>query len=516
MNYCTSFHLFYLKGDPMNIENISTEFMEYQERIKALSNAASLIHWDASTGAPKKNSKNRAKMLGILSSEIYTLFTSDKMKKYIVILEEYEEQISHITMALVKYCKKEYEKLIKIPKKDYQAYAELCANSLDAWESAKSSSNFKIFSSFLEKIVEYTHKFIEYRDFKNHPYNTLIDDYEPDMTVEKLDLFFKEIKSKIVPLVQKITNEGKVIHKDFLFENYPINKQEEFSIYILNKIGYDFDSGMLKESTHPFTLGFSPNDVRITTHYYPNNIMSAIFSSIHEGGHAIYEQNVSKKLSTTLLSEGASMGIHESQSRFYENLLGRSLSFWKYFYQKLSELFPIQLKNISIDEFYKAINYSEPSLIRIEADELTYSLHILIRYEIEKALIEKKVKVYELPELWNHKYKEYLGLSSTNDSEGILQDIHWADGSFGYFPSYALGNAYAAQFKNMMSKEINIDKNLENGNFSKINTWLKKNIHQYGKLLTPNQIIKNVTGEDLNPIYFTDYLEEKYNDIYLN
>lgn len=497
----------------LNIQETIKSFMAYQERIKALKNASSLIHWDAATGAPKKAGEDRAKMQGIISGEIFTLSTSEEMKTYLEVLEGVSD-LDDITLSLVKYCKDQYNKFTKIPKEEYQSFSELCANATDVWEKAKKAADFNQFSPYLEKIVDYTRKFIEYREYKDHPYNTLLHDYEPDMTVEKLDQFFSELKAKIVPLVKKVKKDGKEIRTDFLKNTYPIENQAKFSNYILNQIGYDFDRGMLRESAHPFTLGFGPNDVRITTHYYSNNVVSSIFSSIHEGGHAIYEQNVSQNLSSTLLAEGTSMGIHESQSRFFENMLGRSLSFWKYFYPKLVEYFPTQLGEVSLEEFYEGINYSSPSLIRIESDELTYSLHIMIRYEIEKALMENTVDVKELPKLWSQKHEEYLGLTPSDDSEGVLQDIHWSDGSFGYFPSYALGNAYAAQFENTMKKTLDINQLLENGDFSKINAWLRDHIHQYGRMLNPNQILQKSTNEDLNPKYFMDYLEKKYSKIY--
>ena len=279
-------------------------------------------------------------------------------------------------------------------------------------------------------------------------------------------------------------------------------------------MGYDFDAGKLEESVHPFTIGLSREDVRITTNYDENDFRPAIFSCIHEGGHAIYEQNIPENLSGTGLQDGASMGIHESQSRFYENIIGKSQEFWIYFYAEVKKRFT-QFKDVDFEEFYKGINLVEPSFIRVDADELTYSLHIIIRYEIEKALINGEVEVEDLPELWNSKYKEYLGIEPKNDSEGVLQDVHWAGGTIGYFPSYALGNLYGAQFFNKMKKDMpSVLEDIKQGKLDSVYNWLKENIHKHGAIYTPAELIKIVTGEELNAKYFIDYLNEKYSNIY--
>ena len=335
------------------------------------------------------------------------------------------------------------------------------------------------------------------------------------MTVEKLDAIFSELRSRIVPLVAKIKGTAYQPEDQFLKQYFDIGKQEEFGLYILRKMGYDFDAGRLDESEHPFTTGINPGDVRITTHYYPNDFISAVMSSMHEGGHALYEQNISADLYGTLLCDGASMGLHESQSRFWENIIGRSRSFWQKYYSQLQNFFPEQLKDVSADDFYKAINKVEPSLIRIEADEVTYNLHIMIRYEIEKALINEEIKVADLPGVWKEKMKEYLGIIPPDDTKGVLQDVHWAGGSFGYFPSYTLGNIYSAQIYNAAKKEIkNFEELVEKGELIKIKDWLAEKIHKHGKLLKPEEILLQVAGEGINPKYLIDYLENKYKEIY--
>lgn len=498
----------------MHLDQAKKQFDEILEKIHAFHHSMGLIYWDAATGAPKKGVDNRSKIQGILAGEIFKLTTSDETKECLEVLEKHSDDIDEITNAIVEEIRKEYDKLTKIPADEYRAYAELKGKANQMWEEAKNKSDFSIFEPYLEKIIGYLRKFVEYRGYKDHPYNTLLDDYEPGMTTEKLDKFFAQLKERIVPLVKKIQNSDKNIKTDFLTDSYPAKEQEEFSLYLLDKINFDKDAGMMKESEHPFTINFTRNDVRITTHYFENNFTSAIFSTVHEGGHALYEQNIGDDIDDTILGTGTSMGIHESQSRMYENIFGRNINFWNHFYPKLVEIFPEQLSDISLNEFYEGINKTENSLIRIEADELTYSLHVMVRYEIEKMLIEGKIEVKDLPKIWNEKMEEYLGITPPNDKMGVLQDVHWSDGLFGYFPSYALGNAYASQFEHTMRKALDIDTLLMNGEFDKILEWLRENIHKHGSLKKPNQIIKEVTGEELNPRYFTDYLEEKYSKLY--
>lgn len=498
----------------MQVEQAKKQLDGILEKIKAYGHSSALIYWDAATGAPKKSVDNRSKIQGVLAGEIFNLTVSDEMNECLEILEKASDKLDNVTNAIVNEMRKEYNKLTKIPADVYREYAELRGKSNMMWEEAKNKSDFSLFQPYLEKIISMKRKFVEYRGYTGHPYNTLLDDYEPGMTTEKLDVFFEALKERIVPLVKKIQESNKVIRTDFLKDIYCTKKQEEFSWYILDRIGFDKEAGMLKESEHPFTINFTRNDVRITTHYFENKFSSAVYSTIHEGGHAIYEQNIGEDIAETILGTGTSMGIHESQSRMYENTFGRNRNFWEYFYPELVEKFPSQLSNVSLDEFYEAVNKSESSLIRIEADELTYSLHIMVRYEIEKMLIEGKIEVKDLPRIWNEKIEEYLGITPSSDKEGVLQDVHWSDGLFAYFPSYALGNAYAAQLEHTMKKALDIDELLRTGQFDKILDWLRENIHKHGCLKKPNEILKDVTGEDLNPMYFIEYLENKFEKLY--
>ncbi len=492
-------------------------FMELVKRIKYYNDALAVLYWDLRTGAPKEGVPQRAEVIGMLSGEAFNLSTSAEMEEYLSYFDEPDNgsRLDNITKAVVKESRKEFNKYRKIPADRYKEYVVLTSEAESVWETAKNNNDFGLFRPYLERIVDFNLEFIELWGYKDNKYNTLLDFYEPGMTVEKLDLIFNQLRSRIVPLVVKIKESHERPEDRFLKQHFDIAKQEEFSLYILKEMGYDFEAGRLDESEHPFTIGVNPGDVRITTHYYPNDFVSAIMSSLHEGGHALYEQNISPELNGTPLSTGTSMGIHESQSRYWENIIGRSRGFWEKYYKDLQKVFPKQLRDVKLDAFYKAINKVEPSLIRIEADEVTYNLHIMIRYEIEKALINNEIKVADLPRVWNEKMKEYLGIVPLNDSEGVLQDIHWAGGSFGYFPSYTLGNIYSAQIYNAAKKETkDFDKLIEKGELIKIKEWLAENIHKYGKLLEPAEILKQVTGEEINPQYLIDYLENKYTKMY--
>jgi len=496
---------------------VEKEFTEYVKKISAYNEALGLIYWDLRTGAPKQGVQQRSEVIGILSSEVYQLSISEEMASYIESLstEAAQAVISEKTKKLVKECKKEYDHNRKIPADEYKEYVILLSQAESVWEEAREKSDFKLFQPYLEKIVEKNKRFITYWGFNGHPYNTLLDLYEPGMTVEVLDRVFADLRAEIVPLVQRIARSKHNPETNFLFQSFPKEKQRLFSIEILSQMGYNFDAGRLDETVHPFATGLNRSDVRITTRYDEADFRMAVFGTIHEGGHALYEQNISPDLMGTPLCTGTSMGIHESQSLFYENFVGRNLSFWKKNYPSLKEYSSGQFAEVDVNAFYRAINESKPSLIRIEADELTYPLHIMIRYEIEKGLFNNEIEVKDLPEIWNAKYEEYLGVRPANNGEGVLQDVHWAGGSFGYFPSYALGYMYAAQFKQAMLKDLpHFDQLLEQGNLLPIKEWLTLKIHQFGKLKEPLELLHEVTGEGLNANYLIKYLTEKYSQVY--
>lgn len=343
----------------------------------------------------------------------------------------------------------------------------------------------------------------------------MLDQYEPGMTTEILDEVFADLRSKIVPLVKQIAESPNKPNTDFLVKRFSKEQQERFSHELLKQLGYDFEAGRLDETVHPFQITLNRGDVRITTKYDENDFRSAIFGTIHECGHALYEQNIAEELDGTPLSSGTSMGIHESQSLFYENFIGRNENFWIHNYELLQQHSPEQFSHVALEDFINAINESKPSLIRIEADELTYPLHIMIRYEIEKGLFNGDIKVEDLPQIWNDKYEEYLGIRPENDGEGVLQDVHWSSGLFGYFPSYALGFLYAAQLKSAMLKDIpNFDELCRTGEFAPMLNWLTEKVHRHGKMKKPLEILNEATGEGLNAEHLVEHLRNKYSKVY--
>ena len=497
----------------MNVNQLEKEFFEYIKKISAYNEALALIYWDLRTGAPKQGIDQRSEVVGMLSSEVFQMSTSEEMAAYIANLSG--EEVSDIARKTLEECRKEYERNKKIPAEEYKQYVILQSKAESVWEEARAKSDFEMFRPYLEQLVAMTKRFIDYWGYEGNKYNTLLDMYEPGITVEVLDRVFGELKEKLIPLVQQISQSANRPETSFLFKHFPKDQQRQFSIEILNQMGFNFDAGRLDVTVHPFATGLNPGDVRITTRYDEQDFRTAIFGTIHEGGHAIYEQNISPELIGTPLCAGTSMGIHESQSLFYENFVGRNFYFWKNVYPLLKKYSNGQFDQIAIEDFYQAINESKPSLIRIEADELTYPLHIIIRYEIEKGLFNDEIEVKDLPDIWNRMYENYLGLRPQHDADGVLQDVHWSGGSFGYFPSYALGYMYAAQFKNTMLSDLpNFDQLLAEGNLSPIKEWLIKHIHQYGKMKKPLEILKDVTGEGLNAGYLINYLSEKYKKIY--
>ncbi len=500
-----------------NVQQVVNSFKQLVHKITSYYEALGLLGWDLRTGAPRKGAELRAETIGILATEAFKLSISEEMGGYVEFLSRPEivEQLSEVDRRSVKECKAEYDRSLKIPPARFQKYSSLTTHAQTVWEEAKHNNDFVGFEPLLREIVEMKREFIDYWGVKDTRYDTLLDMYEPDMTVAKLDAVFDRLKSRLVPLLQKIQQSGYTPEHDFLKQNYDLQKQEEIGLFLLKQMGYDFEAGRLDESEHPFATGLNPGDVRITTHYYPDDLLSAIFSSLHEGGHALYEQNISTDLVGTGLATGTSMGIHESQSRFWENVVGRSRVFWDQYYDRLQQLFPEQLGTVNKEQFYQAANRVENSLIRIEADELTYNLHIIIRYEIEKMLFNENLAVADLPKVWNAKYKEYLGIEPPTDALGVLQDVHWSGGDFGYFASYSLGNMYAAQMTHTMRKELpQFEEWIAAGNLLPIKEWLTDKIYRFGKSKTPSELIMDITGEELNPDYLADYLEEKYADIY--
>lgn len=472
-----------------------------------------LIQWDMETEMPPAAQDQTASAVSFVSEKMYDVMTNDA---FISELEKYEtaEETSQIERKMIEELLLDVRKMNRIPKDEYVEYQELLNYAHAIWVKAKAEADFAQFEPTLTKIIQYQKKLIEYYGYEAHPYDALLNEYERGLTVKKLDQLFSLLKERLLPLLKRIQTSGITITGDcFTTGVYSIEQQKEFCTWIAAYLGFDYDAGVLKESAHPFSMSLNKKNVRMTTHYHENNLESSISSTIHETGHSLYEQGVADFLVGTFLDEGTSLGIHESQSRFYENIVGKDIRFWEPIFPKLQAHFPDQLENISCTEFVQSMNRVQAGPIRIEADELTYPFHVMIRYEIEKMLFEEKITVSEIPNIWNKLYKEYLGLDIENDAKGVLQDVHWSMGSFGYFPTYVIGSAYASQFTHIMERDIDMDEALSS-DLKQILDYLREHVHQYGKSKTADEIIREFTGELFNPEYYIAYLYEKFSKVY--
>ena len=483
-----------------------------QKKLYAYTCADSSLYLDAVTVAPKNTSEGRGVALSILAGERQKLMTCPETKALLEELGGHLDELDLVHRREVEELRRSCDQLTRIPADEYMAYSELTNRASDVWHKAKEQNDFASFCPVLQELVDYNRKFAGYYDATKKPYDALLNEYERGVDMEMLDNFFTTLRQTIVPLLQKIEQKPQ-IDDSFLHNYYPVDKQKAFADYIMEVMGLDRAHCGLGETEHPFTLEFNNKDVRITTNYDTHNVASSMFSVLHEGGHAMYELGIRDDLQYTCLAGGVSMGVHESQSRFFENLIGRSRPFVEAIYPKVQEFFPEQLGGISAEQFYRAINKAEPSLIRTESDELTYCLHIMVRYEIEKQLIGGTLEAKDVPAEWAKLYKEYLGIDVPTDREGCLQDSHWSGGSFGYFPSYALGNAYGAQMLHNMEQTVDVAGDSAKGDLSHIAGWLREKIHQYGGLMVPADVVKNACGE-FDPHYYTDYLTRKYTELY--
>ena len=489
----------------------------YLDKSMALQTARTLFEWDEQTYAPFEAAEYTSKVIGILSDEYMKSMINDDVRKLLKKLQEEKEQeeLTDIEKSIVKELGKTYEQLESIPPKEYREFNELTSISSRKWAKAKKDNRYEDFAPYLEKIINYKKKFAGYRvKGDKKPYEVLLGDFEECFLIKELDLFFDQVKSEIIPFLKEVTKKAETIDKNYNYLNYNIEKQKEFCKYLAGYVGFDFSRGVISESAHPFTLNLHNHDVRITDRYMEGNLESAMFSIIHESGHAIYEMNIDDAITQTLVGAGASMGMHESQSRFYENILGRSIEFWEPIYGKLVATYPENLTDITLEHFIQGINKPAPNLIRTEADELSYCLHVIIRYEIEKMIFNDEVTVNELPAVWNQKYQEYMGIKPSTDTEGILQDVHWSFGEFGYFPSYAIGTAVASQIHSCMKEKMPLDQYLKEGNLTQIREYLRDHIHKFGAVKNTNQILTDVCGEEFRADYYVNYLKEKYTELY--
>lgn len=487
----------------------------YQEWIKKCSAyrmALTVLNIDKMTLAPQGGASFRDERMAILSGELFSIRTDPEMFQIIKSLKDDPEADADTRRSAQLYYK-ELENDRVIPKDQYVAFSLLMDQGYNDWLKAKKESDYSLFEPTLKKLIEASKKIYGFRGKTTPIYDQMLDDYEPGMDTQSYDRFFDKVKERLIPLLQKVV-KAQPIDTSFLYQSYPVDRQKVFMDKLLKYLHFDPSWGYQNETEHPFTDWICENDCRVTTKYLPDNVASAMLSTIHEVGHATYEHDIDAKYDGMILSDGVSCAMHESQSRLCENMLGRTKPFWTSLYPELQKEFPDQLGSVTLDRFVDALNAAVPSLVRTEADELTYPLHILIRYEIEKGLFNGSLSTDDLNGTWNKLYKQYLGVDVPNDRDGILQDVHWADASFGYFPTYALGSAYAAQFVHAMRKDIDVDSLLAEGHYDQVMGWLKEHVHQYGCFLTPREVMVKATGEPFNPDYYLDYLEDKYTRLY--
>ncbi|MFA7110746.1 MAG: carboxypeptidase M32 [Bacilli bacterium] len=496
------------------MNNDLKDLQKLLDKRRRLANAASIISYDLETICPKKGMSYESDTLTMLSSEMFKISSSKEFKDLIVKLYKEKDSLEYLDRV---YVEKEYKDYLKekniTPELNLKA-TNIYNEAFVKWIDAKNKKDFSLFAPYLKKVVDVSKELMNTRENKlSNMYDNFIDDFEEGFTTKDLDKFFADLKAGILELLARIKTSKHVIRSDFLTRFVPIYKQEEFSNYLLETNGFDFSRGAITTTEHPFTDDIGKDDVRVTTHYFTNLFISNIFSVIHEGGHAIFAQQQTDELFKHNLDNKMSMGMHESVSRFYENIIGRSKEYIHLIYPKFHELFKEELGDVSENELYEGVNLVTPSLVRTEADEVTYCIHIIIRYEIEKELINNNLDVNKVPELWNKKYQEYLGVSPKDDKEGCLQDVHWCSG-FGYFPSYAIGNAYNSMYFEKMNKEIDVKKIISEGKMNEIISWLKENTFKKSNILNDKEWLKDLTGESLSASSFIKYLDVKYSDIY--
>lgn len=482
-----------------------------EKQLYAYLYAMTVIDFDAETVAPEGSADGRAEATEVLSRASFDLLVNDGTAA--LLKEAAADAETEQERAEVRNLQRQYDEIVRIPADEYAAFTKLCSQSVPAWTKAKRTNNFSLFAPYLEKLIAARRAQARYFAPDRDPYEVLLDRYEKGLTIAQCDEFFATLRETIVPLLADIQTRGKAVRTDFLDQEWPIDAQRLVSKKIMELWGLDPAHCYLAESEHPFTTEFWRGDVRITTHYMPRDIFSNLYSVAHEGGHALYELNINPDYDYTVVTHGATMGIHESQSRLFENLVGRSRAFVHYLYPTLKELFPAQLADVSAEEIWRAVNRAEPGLIRTEADELTYCLHVMVRYEIEKQLIGGTLEAKDVPAVWAKLYKEYLGIEVPNDRDGCLQDSHWSGGAFGYFPSYALGSAYGAQMLRRMEQDVDVWGAAAKGDLTPITAWLREKVHQYGGLMEPADVVKNACG-DFSAEDYIQYLTRKYTELY--
>ena len=491
--------------------------LEKVNEIHDLQKASQLLSWDREVIMPKAADEIRVQQMATLRSFTHNVYISDEMGE---LIEEAAAELNGAEYdsneaSLVRYLEYDYEEQRKIPPDLVKRISVVSGRAYSVWREARENDDFESFRPWLEQVIELGQELAERFGYEDEVYDALLDKYERGAKTADVRATFEATKAAIAPLLEALQERGADIDDKFLHQEYDVERQKEFARYIAEAVGYDFDRGHLGTAVHPFATSFSRYDARITSRWYPDFINPSLFGTLHESGHAMYEQGTHPDLARTPLARGTSSGIHESQSRMIENIVGRSRGFWRAHFPRLQELFPDALGDISSEQFFRAVNKVQPSLIRVEADELTYNLHIILRFELEQDFINGDLSAAEAPAAWNDKMRDLLGIVPPTDREGILQDIHWTRPSFGYFPTYALGNLYAAQFYAAAREHAPaVDAELEAGKTSALLSWLRENVHQHGRKFTPAEIVKRATGQRLSHEPFVEYVTEKFSDVY--
>jgi carboxypeptidase Taq len=486
---------------------------------RTLQGISSLLDWDQETYMPSGAAAIRADQLKTMAGIIHREKTSKKFATALSKLIDLKtgqiiaEGLTPEQTAAATEWRRDFIQDTALPTEFVEEFAKLASQSILAWRSAKKENSFQQFAPFLDRIVSMNRKKAELLGYKEHPYDALIDNYEPDLTTKQVSELFNKLRENLSPMIKKIASQP--IDDSMLFGKWDQEKQIAFSHKLLHAMGYNFEQGRLDFSSHPFSSASHPTDSRITTRIHPTSLMSNISVILHEAGHALYEMGLPHQLYGTPLGDARSLGVHESQSRWWETRIGLSKPFWQHFLPMLKETFKGQLDNVTLDHFYRAINKVEPSFIRVEADELTYPIHVIIRFEIEKGLIEGSINVRDVPDIWNAKMKDYLGITPPTNAEGCLQDIHWSMGAFGYFPTYTMGNLYAAHLFEAFAKENpDWEKKVSEGNLLFIKEWLAHRIYQHGRRYKTHELLKEATGQPFSADAYLRYLQTKYGQIY--
>lgn len=486
---------------------------ETMKKSWALSHAASVLNYDGETVAPDQSGEGRAQTFGVLGDIQYSLITDSELMQTLDELDSAKAELSEYDTRELALIRRHVRQTAVVPKEEYVRHVMLESEASDVWRRAKNTNDFASFAPYLEKLIDYNRRYAAWLEPDKDAYDTLLDLYEEGMDQKTLDVFFETLRTGLKPLVDKVAAAGQP-EDAFLHQCYPIADQRRFTEELARLEGLDRSRLAIGEVEHPFTDAFNNKDVRITTHYHENDPMSSAFSVLHEGGHAIYELGMDDRFNYSVFAGGASLGIHESQSRFYENIIGRSYAFSKPLLEAMKKIFPQQLDGVGRDEFWHAVNRSQPSLIRTEADELTYCFHVMVRYELEKRLINGTLAVADVPAAWGDLYEEYLGVRPATDTEGCLQDSHWSSGAFGYFPTYALGSAYGAQMLRAMERDVpDLWQRVEKGDLSPVTEYLGERIHRHSAYYPPKELFERSFGK-FDPQYFIDYLTDKYTKLY--